>query len=67
MIARTLRLQGKTQEAIAIQLRLEREWNEAGDPDPYVYEELETLYRDAGNAELAEAYAAKLRASRPAQ
>jgi len=67
MIARTLRLQGKVQEAIAIQLRLEREWNEAGDPDPYVYEELEKLYRDAGNADLAEAYAAKLRASRPAQ
>jgi len=67
MIARTLRLQGKVQEAIAIQLRLEREWNEAGDPDPYVYEELEKLYRDAGNADLAEAYVAKLRASRPAQ
>ena len=67
MIARTLRFQGKPQEAIAIQLRLEREWNEAGNPDPYVYEELEKLYRDTGNAALAEAYAAKLKASRPAQ
>jgi hypothetical protein len=67
MIARTLRLQGKVQEAIAIQLRLEREWNEAGEPDPDVYEELEKLYREAGNAELAEAYAAKLKASRPTQ
>ena len=46
MIARTLRFQGKVQEAIAIQLRLEREWDEAGQPDPYVYEELEKLYRD---------------------
>ena len=61
MIARTLRFQGKVQEAIAIQLRLEREWNEAGQPDPYVFEELEKLYRDAGNAALADAYAAKLR------
>jgi tetratricopeptide (TPR) repeat protein len=67
MIARTLRFQGKAQEAIAIQLRLEREWNEAGEPDPYVYEELEKLYRDAGDSERAEAYAAKLRAARPAK
>jgi tetratricopeptide (TPR) repeat protein len=67
MIARTLRFQGKAQDAIAIQLRLEREWNEAGEPDPYVYEELEKLYRDTGDSERAEAYAAKLRAARPAK
>lgn len=65
MIARTLRFQGKAQEATAIQLRLEREWEQAGEPDPYVYEELEKLYRDAGNTAQAEVYAAKLRASRP--
>ena len=67
MIARTLRFQGKAQEAIAIQLRLEREWDQAGEPDPYVYEELEKLYRDTGDGERAEAYASKLRASRPAR
>lgn len=64
MIARTLRAQGLTQEAVAIQLRLEREWNDAGEPDPYVYEELEQLYRAAGDTALAEQYAAKLKASR---
>jgi tetratricopeptide (TPR) repeat protein len=64
MIARTLRAQGRTQEAIAIQLRLEREWDDAGEPDPYVYEELEQLYRQSGESALAEQYAAKLQASR---
>ena len=64
MIARTLRAQGRIQEAIAIQLRLEREWNDAGEPDPYVYEELEQLYRASGDTALAEQYAAKLQASR---
>jgi tetratricopeptide (TPR) repeat protein len=65
MIASTLRAQGKLQEAIDIQLRLEREWNEAGEPDPYVYEELEHLYRATGKAALADEYAAKLKASGP--
>ena len=65
MIARTLRFQGKAEEATRIQLRLEREYDAAGKPDPYVYEELEKLYRDAGDPARAEAYAAKLRASRP--
>ena len=67
MIARTHRAQSKTQEALAIQLRLEREFDAAGEPDPYVYEELETLYRQAGDAARADGYAAKLKASRPAQ
>ena len=67
MIARTLRFQGKAQEALAIQLRLEREWDAAGEPDPYVYEELEALYRQAGDAARADAYAARLKASRAAK
>ena len=67
MIARTLRAQGKAEEALAIQLRLEREFDAAGEPDPYVYEELEALYRQAGDVARADAYAAKLKASRPAQ
>lgn len=64
MIAWTLRAQGKVQEAIDIQLRLEREWEQAGEPDPYVFEELEHLYRSAGDAARADAYAAKLAASK---
>jgi tetratricopeptide (TPR) repeat protein len=60
MIARTFRAQRRFDEAIAIQLRLEREWDEAGDPDPYVFEELEHLYRATGDTVRAEAYGAKL-------
>jgi tetratricopeptide (TPR) repeat protein len=66
MIARTLRHQGKLQEAIAIQLRLEREWAAAGEPDPYVFEELEKLYRETGDAARADAYAARLKEARRA-
>lgn len=62
MIASTLRAQGKLQEALAIQQRLEREWDEAGEPDPYVYEELEALHRALGNEQLAAQYADKRRA-----
>jgi tetratricopeptide (TPR) repeat protein len=64
MIAWTLRAQRKFDEAIAIQLRLEREWQEANEPDPYVFEELEHLYRATGDTAQAEAYAQKLRAAR---
>jgi hypothetical protein len=64
MIAHTLRAQGKIQEAIDIQLRLEREWDQAGEPDRYVFEELEHLYRAANDTARADAYAARLRASR---
>jgi tetratricopeptide (TPR) repeat protein len=67
MIAWTLRAQAKFQEAIDIQLRLEREWDQAGDPDPYVFEELEHLYRATGDSARAEHYATRLRASRVAE
>lgn len=40
MIAWTLRSQGRLNEALAIQLRLEDECDLAGEPDPYVFEEL---------------------------
>jgi tetratricopeptide (TPR) repeat protein len=62
MIANALRTQGRLHEALAIQQRLEREWDEAGEPDPYVYEELEALHRSLGNEPLARHYAAKRRA-----
>jgi tetratricopeptide (TPR) repeat protein len=64
MIAWTLRAQGKFQEAIAIQLRLEREWEQDSEPDPYVFEELEHLYRATHDAARADAYAAKLAQAR---
>jgi len=63
MIAWTLRAQGKLDEALAIQLRLEREWDAAGKPDPDVFEELELLYRAKGDAARAADYAAKRQAA----
>lgn len=45
MVAWTYRAMGRVQEAVDIQLRLEREWDADGQPDPYVFEELAHLYR----------------------
>lgn len=59
MIAWTLRPLKRSDEALAIQLRLERECDAAGAPDRYVFEELEALYRDKGDTERAERYAAR--------
>ena len=64
MIASSLRAKGELQEALAIQQRLEREWDAAGKPDPYVYEELEHLHRALGNEAEAARYAGKLKAAR---
>ena len=63
MVANTLRLMGRLDEAREIQLRLEREWAADNDPDPYVFEELEAIYRAQGNAERAAHYAAQLKAT----
>jgi tetratricopeptide (TPR) repeat protein len=63
-IAKTLRLQGRFDEAREIQLRLEREWDAAGEPDPYVFEELEAIYTAQGHAERAAHYAARLKAAK---
>ena len=57
MIAWTLRALGRLQEALEIQLRLERDWAELGEPDPYVFEELEHLYRALGDEAKATFYA----------
>lgn len=65
MIANAMRAQGKLDEALAIQQRLEREWDAAGEPDPYVYEELEAIHRALGNEQLAKHYADKRRAASP--
>ena len=67
MIAWNLRAMGRTDEALAIQLRLERERDAAGEPSPYVYEELEALYRARGDAERADVYAAKRKALQAAR
>jgi len=63
MIAWTLRALGRLDEALDIQLRLEKECDEAGEPDPYVFEELESLYKALGNSDKAEHFAARRKAS----
>ena len=62
MIAWTLRALNRTAQALQIQLRLERENAAAGQPDPYVFEELEILYRVQGEPERAAHYS-QLRAA----
>jgi tetratricopeptide (TPR) repeat protein len=62
MIAWTLRALKRNDEALALQQRLQREGDAAGDPDPYVFEELEILYRERGDAARAEAAAARKKA-----
>jgi tetratricopeptide (TPR) repeat protein len=59
MIAWTLRSLKRIEEALAIQLRLEREGDLAKQPDPYVFEELEILYRDRGDDARAKEYASR--------
>lgn len=59
MVAWTLRAMGRADEALEIQLRLERECDAAGKPDPYVFEELEALYRARGDERRATEYAQK--------
>jgi Flp pilus assembly protein TadD len=59
MVAWTLRALGHMEEALAIQLRLERECDAAKAPDRYVYEELAILYRARGDESRARHYAAR--------
>jgi len=63
MIAWSLRALGQLDEALEIQLRLEKECDQAGEPDPYVFEELELLYRALNNSEKAGYYARRRQAS----
>ena len=53
MVANTLRRLQRNDEALAMQLELEREWDAAGDTDPYVYEELALLYAAKGDSRAA--------------
>jgi tetratricopeptide (TPR) repeat protein len=57
MVGWTLRALNRIDEALEIQLRLEREHEAAGAPSPYVFEELELLYRAKGDRERADHYA----------
>jgi len=50
MIAKTLRRLNRIDEALAIQLDLEAQFKEAGKTDPYVYEELASLYEQKADA-----------------
>lgn len=63
MIAWTLRAQKQYTQALAIQLDLERAWEAAGEPDPYVYEELQHLYRALGDEPRAQQYGSKVKAA----
>lgn len=64
MMASTYRAMEHYPKALEIQLELEREWQDAGEVDPYVFEELEALYRVMGDHARAEHYAALVEASR---
>lgn len=52
-VANVLRLAGQADEALAMQLALERDAAAAGAPDPYVYDELALLHAARGQAEPA--------------
>jgi tetratricopeptide (TPR) repeat protein len=58
-IANTLRLQGKIDEAFAIQLRIEREADEANAPDVYIYTELAELFDAKRDSTKAKSYATR--------
>ena len=59
MIAWTYRALNCLNEALEIQLQLEMECDEAGEPDVYVFEELELMYLANNNKERADFYAAR--------
>ena len=59
MVGWTLRALNRLDEALKIQLRLEREFEAVGTPDPHVLEELEALYSARGDEVQAQRYAGK--------
>ncbi len=62
MVAWTLRALGRLDEALEIQLRLEREGQAAGVPDPHVFEELEAIHEAKGEPGLGARYAERRKA-----
>ena len=63
MVARTLRVMGRVDEALQMQLRLEREADLAGEPDRYVFEELRLLYASKGEPDRARHYEDRIAAA----
>lgn len=61
MIAWTLRALKRNDEAVEMLLQLEREGDLAGQPDPFVFQELEIHYRARGDAPRAQHYADRRR------
>lgn len=59
MVAWTLRSMGDHAEALAVQQRLAREGDAAGEPDPHVFAELVQLHRALGDSEGAAAAEAR--------
>lgn len=57
MVAWTLRSLGRIDEALQMQLSLEKEADAAGQPDRYVFDELEALYRVKNDPASAQRYA----------
>lgn len=64
LTARALRLSGRLDDAMAQQTRLEGQMHIVGDPDPYVFEELELIHRARGDEAQAASYAQRLAAAR---
>jgi len=65
MIAWTLRGMRRYDEALAMQLQLEREYAALNAPSPDVFEELEALYRAKGDDVRADHYAVLLQQASP--
>lgn len=63
MVASALRHLGRLDEAEAIQLDLEQQWDADGEPDPYVFEELQAIYTAKGEPGRSAHYAARRAAS----
>ena len=61
-IARVLRVQNHIDDALAIQLGLEREADVAQEPRYYIYEELQLLYQAKGDASRAGQYERRAKA-----
>jgi len=58
-VARCLRALGRIDDALTLQLDLEREWAAAGQTDGYVYEEVAELYELKGDVAAARPYFAR--------
>ncbi len=63
-VANVLRLKGRLEEALAMQLALERDAAAAGEPDADIYSELALLHRAARNTRLADEAQARATALR---